>query len=181
VSAAAAIPQPELVGREHELRLLNAVHIHAFERLLFVGCGDGWLAEEAWRRGLRAYVCGLEASPALVAHATELRGLPGKLEFKIWDERRLPLPSGSFDRVFGICTLQRAPDAAAVLDEMRRVLAPSGEVCLLEREWGGRGRTVSALATALALVGFAEAEEMLWDEATRVLLVRTRLSSGVPA
>ena len=88
------------------------------------------------------YVCGLDACPDLIAQATALRGLPGKVDFQTWDERRIPFPSGSFDRVFGIFTLQRAPDAATVLEEMRRVLAPGGELCLLERDGGGAGEVV---------------------------------------
>jgi len=137
-----SLPPPAVVGRERDLRLLDAVRIKAFERLLFLGCGDGWIAEEAWRRGVRVYVCGLDSSPDLIAHATALRGLPGKVDFRTWDERRIPFPNASFDRVFGIFTLQRAHDAATVLEEMRRVLAPGGELCLLEGDGGGAGEVV---------------------------------------
>src|SRR5437588_786389 len=37
-------------------------------------CGDGWIVEEAWRRAQRAYVCGLDTSPAQVERARRLRG-----------------------------------------------------------------------------------------------------------
>jgi len=159
------------LGRD--LRLLDAARIHAFERLLFVNCGDGWIAEEAWRRGVKVYVCGLDASPDLVARATELRGVPGKLEFQTWDERRLPYSGGSFDKVFGVFTLRRAADAAAVLAEMRRVLEPGGELCLLECD---------PLAAALPRAGFSDVEELpvsdlpreRADDGMRVVVVRAR-------
>ena len=158
------------LARERDLRFLDVVRIHAFERLLFVGCGDGWIAEEAWRRGLRVYVCGLDASPDLIAHAAALRGLPGKLDFQTWDERRLPFANGSFERVFSIFALRRAPDAATVLEEMRRVLAPGGELCLLERAEssdGPRGDAAPAFAAALRRVGFGGVEDLLWSEGPR--------------
>ena len=49
---------------------------------MFVQCGDGWIAEEAWRRVLKGFACGLDTSPRQVARASELRGVPGKLENK---------------------------------------------------------------------------------------------------
>src|SRR2546430_9635072 len=45
-----------------DLLVLDHVRIQAWDRILFVECGDGWIAEEAWRRALRAYVCGLDTS-----------------------------------------------------------------------------------------------------------------------
>jgi len=175
----AALPQG--IAHDRDLGLLDAVQIHAFERLLFVGCGDGWIAEEAWRRGVRVYVCGLDASPDLIAHATELRGLPGKLEFQTWDERQLPFPNGSFDRVFGIFTLRRALDAATLLDEMRRVLAPGGELCLLEHDGSSPAGGAAAVAAVLRRVGFGEAQELLLDEGTCVVVVRARPTAGITA
>jgi len=64
------------------LLLLDLAPIRAWERLLFVQCGDGWIAEEAWRRVLKGFACGLDTTPGHVARASELRGVPDKLEFR---------------------------------------------------------------------------------------------------
>src|SRR5256885_3887969 len=93
---AAAINPDRDLQRGLDLLVLDAMRIQAWERLLFLQCGAGWIVEEAWRRALRVYACGLDTSPALVARATELRGVPGKLEFRTWDGQRLPCPDGSF-------------------------------------------------------------------------------------
>ena len=144
--------------RDWDLRLLDAARIRASERLLFVQCGDGWIVEEAWRRLLKGVACGLDTDPAQVARATELRGVPGKLEFKTWDGARLPCSSQSFNRVLSIFTLEECGDPAGLLREMHRVLQPGGEAFLLElqRQPGG-----TAFTAALQVAGFHESHELL--------------------
>src|SRR5437588_13099284 len=88
--------------RALDLLVLDRVSIRAWERILFVQCGDGWIVEEAWRRAGRAYVCGLDTSDADVALATQLREVPGKVEFKMWDGQCLPVADRAFDRVVAI-------------------------------------------------------------------------------
>ena len=58
----------EALGRRRavDLRVLEQVTIKAWDRLLFVECGDGWLVEEAWRRLGKGCVCGLSTSRPLV-------------------------------------------------------------------------------------------------------------------
>src|SRR5216117_1852543 len=86
-----------------ELSLLEALRLWGWERLLLIECGDGWLAEEAWRRIGKGSVCGVDRSPQLIAHAAQMRGVPGKLEFKTWDGRSLPYPDACFDSIVSRC------------------------------------------------------------------------------
>lgn len=156
--------------RALDLVVLDVVKIQAWERLLFVGCGDGWIVEEAWRRALRAYACGLDRSPALVARAAELRGVPGKLEFGTWDGARLPCADGSFDRVVATFTLQPPGDPEGVLVEMHRVLQPGGHVYLLEVDRRTVGvpdhPAASAFGAALRRAGFRDVRELARREVT---------------
>src|SRR5437660_1388127 len=66
---AAAINPDRDLQRGLDLLVLDAMRIQAWERLLFLQCGAGWIVEEAWRRALRVYACGLDTSPALVARS----------------------------------------------------------------------------------------------------------------
>src|SRR2546423_10021458 len=109
-----------VLRRDWDLLLLDVAPVRAWERLLFVECGDGWVVEEAWRRALKGFACGLDTSPARVALATELRGVPGKLEFKTWDGARLPCPSQSFHRVDSTFAWGRCGDRPALLADMHR-------------------------------------------------------------
>jgi ubiquinone/menaquinone biosynthesis C-methylase UbiE len=130
--------------------------MQAWQRLLFLECGDGWIVEEAARRARRGYACGVDTSSALVARATELRSVPGTLEFKTWDGSRLPCPSGFFHRVFSILALERCSHPADVLGEIRRVLEPGGDVYLLELDQSPRhGNDVAtSLVASLRRAGF---------------------------
>src|SRR6266566_3871234 len=130
-----------------DLLVLDRVIIQAWDRILFVECGDGWIAEEAWRRALRAYVCGLDLSVAQIALAKQLREVPGKLEFYSWDRRRLPTPDGAFDRVVATFVPLGVVDPAASEGELRH---------------------------ALGRAGFAELHELARSEDQRALLVHAR-------
>lgn len=149
--------------RDLDLLLLDAARLQAWERLLFVGCGDGWIAEEAWRRVLRGYACGVDRSPALVARATELRGVPGRLDFATWDGNRLPCDDGSFHRVFSTFALGGESDLTHVVGEMFRVLEPGGELYAFEydRRAIEAGDATPAFAAALRRAGFVEPVELV--------------------
>jgi ubiquinone/menaquinone biosynthesis C-methylase UbiE len=163
-------PNPEL-RREWELLLLDVARVRAWERLLFVACGDGWIAEEASRRALRGFACGVDRAPQQVARATELRGVTGRLEFKTWEGARLPCLAQSFHRVFSTFALAQCADPALLLREMQRVLQPGGELYLLELERqparaegtgaSGASRAPGMLAAALSEAGFADTMELV--------------------
>src|SRR5256886_1301208 len=126
----------EALGRRRavDLRVLEQVTIKAWDRLLFVECGDGWLVEEAWRRLGKGCVCGLSTSRPLVDLAVRLRGVPGGVEFKWWDGERFPFPNGSFDRVMSCVPSACYVEPVVVLREMARVLRPDGDASLLESD-----------------------------------------------
>ncbi|OLE19293.1 MAG: hypothetical protein AUG88_01290 [Actinobacteria bacterium 13_1_20CM_4_68_12] len=120
----------DLEGRRaQDLFVLDRVKIQAWDRILFVQCGDGWIVEEAWRRAGRAYVCGLDTSEADIALAIQLRAVPGKVEFKTWDGQCLAAADRAFDRVVAILSpLQATP---TVLRDLSRVLRRDGDVYFL--------------------------------------------------
>lgn len=154
----------EALGRRRavDLRVLEQVTIKAWDRLLFVECGDGWLVEEAWRRLGKGCVCGLSTSRPLVDLAVRLRGVPGGVEFKWWDGERFPFPNGSFDRVMSCVPSACYVEPVVVLREMARVLRPDGDAYLLESD-GATPEASEALDTTdverrLVEAGFGEVQ-----------------------
>lgn len=117
--------------RSADLDLLAQLKIRGWQRLLFIECGDGWVAEEAWRRMGKGYVCGLDRSSRRVALATRFRGVPGKLEFKNWDGCSVPSADGVFDLVVSQRDVRRLGDPVLALREMGRVVHPGGAVYLV--------------------------------------------------
>ncbi|PYP51722.1 MAG: hypothetical protein DMD45_07095 [Gemmatimonadetes bacterium] len=155
--------------RTLDLLVLDRVKIQAWDRILFVECGDGWIAEEAWRRAVRAYVCGLDLSVALIALARQLREVPGKLEFRTWDRHRLPTPDGAFDRVVATFVPLGVVDPAALLRDVQRVLRPAGDVYLLYP-----AASEGELRRGLTRAGFTEPHELARFDGQRALLMHAR-------
>ena len=94
-------------------------------RVLDIGCGGGFLAEEFAALGCR--VTGVDPSPASVdaarAHAAS-RGL--HIEYRVGAGEELPVPDASFDVACCCDVLEHVSDLDRVISETARVLEPGG-------------------------------------------------------
>lgn len=125
-------------------------------RVLDLGCGPGASAfalAEALRPAAR--VTGVDLARAMVRrarahHARSFAHLAAG--FLVADAARLPFPDGAFDLAAGHSFLYLVDDPAAVLAEVRRVLAPGGGLALMEPHAGGSLRRAARSAGA-ALAG----------------------------
>lgn len=100
-------------------------------RVLDVGCGDGELAVELWRRG--ASVTGIDASNSMIDAAT-LRAHQHNADIALGVAvvQDLPFPPQSFDIIVAVTVLCFVEDAAPVFREMARVLRPGGRLVIGE-------------------------------------------------
>jgi len=94
------------------------------DRVLDVGCGNGWAVREMIARGAGAGV-GVDVAPDMIARATE----PG--EYHVSGAASLPLPDGAISHVLSIEALYYTPDPTAALAEWRRVVRPGGRLMVL--------------------------------------------------
>jgi len=164
-----SVVQTDLDARRPlELFVLDHVKIQAWDRILFVQCGDGWIVEEAWRRAVRAYVCGLDTSGADVALAKQLREVAGKVEFATWDGRSLPVSAGAFDRVIAFLAAPPSPPATLVCD-LRRVLRRDGDLYLLHS-----ASTGLEVRQAFARAGWSGVRDVARSEDQTAVLVHAR-------
>lgn len=118
---------------EHEIPFIcELIPFASFagRRVLEVGCGAGYDALKICEGG--AAYTGIDLAPAnparLRTHLAERGFAPRAL---CADAEKLPFPSASFDVVFSNGVLHHTPDIAAALREIRRVLAPGGELWLV--------------------------------------------------
>lgn len=128
--------------------LVDAARLTAGERVLDVACGTGVVTREAAKRvGRTGHAVGIDLNPGMIAVA---RSLPAGDESIEWLERSalaLGLDDASFDVVLCQQGLQFFPDKVVALQEMRRVLCPSGRLAL--SVWSGTGIYNSAVGEAL--------------------------------
>jgi SAM-dependent methyltransferase len=95
--------------------------------VLDVGCGTGSLTFTLPEIANVAGVTGIDLTKPYLEFA-RARDADRRISFQQAHARALPFEDNSFDRAFSMLVLQRIPDAARAVAEMRRVVRPGGAV-----------------------------------------------------
>ncbi|SNB47737.1 class I SAM-dependent methyltransferase [Geobacter sp. DSM 9736] len=127
------------------------------ERVLEVGVGTG-LSLPLYESSVQ--VVGIDISPEMLERAEVLRErlcLGNVAALKEMDAERMAFPADSFDKVVAMYVVSVAPDPVRVVNEMRRVCKPDGELFIVNhfrhpnRLMGFIERLVSPLSN---MIGF---------------------------
>ena len=114
----------------HELAEQLGKWIPEDARILEIASGSGYLAIELHRLG-RTHLVGTDISQDQVnIAAANARAAGAPIEFSVADVLDIPRPEGSFDFVLCFAAFKNFSDPAAALMEMRRILAPGGQVII---------------------------------------------------
>ena len=122
--------------------LVDWLRPQAGERILDLGCGDGFLTRRIAESG--ASLIGVDASPEMIAAARE-RGV----EAHLVSGESLPFDR-EFDAVFSNAALHWMSDQDAVLQGVYRALKPGGRFVA---ECGGQGNIAAIRVALLAVLG----------------------------
>jgi trans-aconitate 2-methyltransferase len=114
--------------------VLALLELRGNESLLDLGCGDGRLSARIADRVLSGQVLGVDASPDMIAFATDHFGRDGiepraNLRFEVADARALHYPA-QFDLLVSFNALHWVPEQAAALRGIAGSLRPSGRAVL---------------------------------------------------
>jgi SAM-dependent methyltransferase len=104
-------------------------------RWLDVGCGTGALSEAVLAAAAPATLVGVDPSDAYLQRAAE-RLAGSSATFHVGDAAALPLPNACVDVAVCGLVINFVPDAAAALNELRRVLVPGGSVAAYVWDYG---------------------------------------------
>jgi SAM-dependent methyltransferase len=113
----------ELIEAEHLLRYHWAARFVAGRSVLDAGCGTGYGTMMLASAGARR-VTGVDIAGAVIALARQ--SAAENVFYETADVAQLPHVDASFDVVVCFETIEHVHDPAAVLDELKRVLAPGG-------------------------------------------------------
>ncbi len=120
----------EGMERGHQVRAvqaLEAMPIKLDEKLLDLGCGNGWASR--WLRaktGRFGFVAGVDASEEMIRLAKEVSSARNSVQFRQARFEDLPWSDEFFDHAFSMEALYYALDLEAALKSVARVLRPGG-------------------------------------------------------
>jgi ubiquinone/menaquinone biosynthesis C-methylase UbiE len=125
-------------GRERAFRerLVDLARVKPGDAVLDIGCGTGTLAIAAARRaGPRGLVCGVDASPEMIARALRKAARAGvPVEFQLGGAEALSFEESRFDAVLATLMLHHLPRRTReqTARQMQRVLKPGGRVLAVD-------------------------------------------------
>ena len=109
------------------------------DRVLDLACGTGLNFPHLRQLvGDRGTIVGVDLTPAMLAVARRMIAAQGwqNVEVHAADAPQLPFPDVSFDKAICTFALNIIPDFAQAIEEIRRVLLPSGRFVSLEMRSG---------------------------------------------
>jgi ubiquinone/menaquinone biosynthesis C-methylase UbiE len=105
------------------------------ERVLDLGCGAGWasrlLAQTVDGGERPGQVVGLDVSDEMIRRARANSTQYDNILFVVGSAQQIPWQEGFFDKVLSVESFYYYGDQGRALDELRRVMAPRGELYIL--------------------------------------------------
>lgn len=141
-------------GRKAVLRHMNC---RPGQRVLEVGVGTG-LSLPMYPRGV--HVTGIDVSPEMLDRARERlarEGIGDNVDLHVMDAEHMSFPDDSFDKVVAMYVVSVVPHPRRLVDEMRRVCRPDGEIYIVNHFHSLNpviGGVESLLAPLSRVVGF---------------------------
>lgn len=141
-------PVLDLFLQKHKRTLAERINQEPLGRLLEIGVGRG----DILKRYKHEDLTGIDMSEGMLAFAR--KSAPARCTLAVMDASNLEFEDESFDYVVMCYVLSVVPDAARVMDEVARVLAPGGKVFILNHESSGtfRKQVNKALAPLVSKV-----------------------------
>lgn len=109
-------------------QVIARMQFRAGDRILDLGCGNGWATRTLARSAPGASAIGVDVAPAMIARAEERTSYTIHARYEVARFEALPFQDGVFDKVFSMEALYYAVDLERALAEIFRVLDHGGSV-----------------------------------------------------
>ena len=139
-----------------------------------VGTGTGFVLQGLVQHA--AELVGFDESPEMLAVARQNLAEQAHVTFQLTDGKTLPVENGRFDAVFANMYLHHAPDPAAAVSEMVRVLKPGGKLIVTDLD--SHDQTWMQVEMADRWLGFERKDVAGWYEAAGLTAVDIDCAEG---
>ncbi len=107
-------------------QVIEQMSIDPGEKILDLGCGNGWATRQLAQTNAGVQAIGLDVSPGMIARADELTSYTIRARFDLGRFEELDFEDGEFSRIFSMEALYYAVDLDAAVREIHRVLKAGG-------------------------------------------------------
>ncbi len=107
------------------------MEIRPGERILDLGCGNGWATRLLAQSNAGVQAIGVDAAAKMIERAEALHSLTIRARYEIGSFEALSFRDASFDRVFSMEAFYYASDLGRAIAESLRVLKPQGRAEIL--------------------------------------------------
>jgi SAM-dependent methyltransferase len=113
-------------------RTLNRMRISSADRVLDLGCGEGWACRlMAARSDAPCFVVGLDVADEMVLRARAKNSQLARVTFLCGSAERIPCRDRAFTKVLSVSAFYYFDHQEEVLKELLRVVEPAGRLFLL--------------------------------------------------
>jgi ubiquinone/menaquinone biosynthesis C-methylase UbiE len=109
---------------------IQRLALHGHEQILDLGCGTGALLKRLVPLVPEGSLAGLDLSPEMLSVARHK--LPASVELQVGRVENLPFANESFDRVISSSAFHYFRHPGQVMQEMKRVLKPNGQLVMTD-------------------------------------------------
>lgn len=110
-------------------RIVEELNLRDGERILEVGCGNGYYLSLLNRLGVRVELVGIDNDELALKEAAKFIG-DKRVKLILADASKIPFPDNSFDKVVMSEVIEHVRDEKAVLKKVHRVLKKGGILTL---------------------------------------------------
>jgi ubiquinone/menaquinone biosynthesis C-methylase UbiE len=108
---------------------LALMDLQPADRVLDLGCGTGWASRRMAR--MTAQVTGLDVADEMLRRAEQASAGINNVRYVWGSAEKIPAADNSFTKVLSVESFYYYADQGKALDELRRVMAPGGELFIL--------------------------------------------------
>ena len=112
-------------------QLIGKMGLRAGERVLDLGCGNGWATRLIAQTEAGVQAIGVDASPKMIAKADELHSYTIRARYDFCPFEALDFKDEEFDRVFSMEAIYYTSDVEKTLAECLRVMKPGAKADIL--------------------------------------------------